>query len=380
MENFTAFNPTTLHFGKHVLTALVPTLKQYGKKVLMVYGQGSIKRSGLHTRLEQDLNEHGLEFVEYAGIRSNPVLEDVEAATVIGRQQEVDMILAVGGGSVIDSAKAVAVTIPVNHSAWDFYTGKATPKKALPVITILTLAATGSEMNAISVISNKEAGLKLPIRSTLIFPKHSFLDPELTTTVPKDYTAYGIADLMAHAMEAWFGAGNCPMSDKLVLAILKEAMEAGPPLLQDLFSYELRARIMYAATLALNGITMQGKISGDWGVHAIGHVLSLLYDIPHGASLTIVYPAWMRFFRHQAEERIVALAKGMFGDTMDAETAISRIEDFFLSLDCPVKLRDWDIAKLSLDDIRASLEKSKANGAAYKLKPQDYTKIIDLMI
>lgn len=378
MENFTTYNPTSLHFGRNILPGLPDVIHPFGTRVLLVYGQGSVKRSGLYDRIMQLLTSAGMEVFEYGGIRSNPVIEDVEAAASLGRKHHVEVVLAVGGGSVIDSAKTIAVTIPVTHPAWDFFIGKATPRKALPLVTVLTLAATGSEMNAIAVVSNHEARLKAPIRSPLIFPRHSFLDPEVTMTVPLDYTAYGIADLIAHCMEAWFGAGACPMSDKLVLSIIREAMEAGPALLKELKNYTLRARIMYAATLALNGITMQGKVSGEFGVHAAGHILSLLYGVPHGASLTIVYPAWMRLFREQAGPRIAELVSGMFGESLSVDQSIGRFEDFFLSLGCPVKLRELAIPDVSVTEIVKAMEHANVNGMNMKFKPGDYLKLVEL--
>ncbi|MBN1198201.1 MAG: iron-containing alcohol dehydrogenase [Bacteroidales bacterium] len=378
MENFIAFNPTSLHFGRNILSELAPVIRLFGTRVLLVYGQGSVKRSGLYNRVMHLLTAAGLEVFEYGGIRSNPLIEDVEAAAAIGRQYKAEVVLAVGGGSVIDSAKTIALTIPVSHPAWDFFIGKATPKEGLPLITVLTLAATGSEMNAIAVVSNKAEKLKAPIRSPLAFPKHSFLDPAVTMTVPRDYTAYGVADLIAHCMEVWFGAGDCPMSDKLILSIIREAMEAGPPLLNDLKNYELRARIMYAATLALNGLTMQGKVSGDWGVHAVGHVLSLLYDVPHGASLTIVYPAWMRLFKKDLGSRIPDLGTRMFGEELSADQAIGRIEDFFLSLGCPVRLRDLNIPNTSIEEMVEAMKIGKVNGMNLKFGEGDYRRLAEL--
>lgn len=378
MENFVSHNPTSLHFGKNILPGLAGVIREYGDKILLVYGGGSVIRSGLYDRIVSLLQNAGLEVTAYGGIRSNPVIEDVEAAAALGREKGVEVVLAVGGGSVIDSAKAIALTIPVSHPAWDFFTGKATPKQGLPIIAVLTLAATGSEMNAIAVVSNKAARYKAPLRSVFAFPKHSFLDPEVTVTVPRDYTAYGVADLIAHCMEAWFGAGDCPMSDRLILSIIREAMEAGPLLLDDLHNYDLRARIMYAATLALNGLTMQGKVSGDWGVHAAGHVLSLLYDVPHGASLTIVYPAWMRLFRDQAASRIALLGSEMFDKSYTAGQAIGRIEDLFISLGCPTRLRELNIANTSHEDIVETMEIAKVNGMNLKFGKGDYARLVEM--
>ena len=173
-----------------------------------------------------------LKFLNIPGIRSNPVIEDVEAAAALGRKNKVDVVLAVGGGSVIDSAKFTSITIPVNHPAWDFITRKAKPEKAIPLICILTLAATGSEMNPFAVISNHEAKYKDGYGSPLMYPAHSFLDPQLTLTVPLNYTAYGIADLIAHSFEAWFGPGESTLSDRFIISIVQEAIQYGPPLLE----------------------------------------------------------------------------------------------------------------------------------------------------
>jgi len=209
-----------------------------------------------------------------------------------------------------------------------------------------------------------------------MFPKHSFLDPEITMTVPRDYTAYGIADLIAHCMEAYFGAGDASLSDRFTISIIREAMTYGPRLLENLHNYDLRARIMYAATMALNGMTICGRVSGDWGVHAVGHVLSLLYDIPHGASLTLIYPAWMRFFRDRIGERLISLGSGMFDERLDPESVISKTEDFFSSLGCPVRLSDLNIPNVSETAIVEAMGVAKVNGMNMKIRPDDYPAMV----
>jgi alcohol dehydrogenase YqhD (iron-dependent ADH family) len=380
MENFTVYNPTTLHFGKNVLSALGDTLKEYGNKVLLVYGKGSVKKSGLYDHVTGLLSAAGLEVFEYGGIKSNPIIEDVDGAAAIGRANHVDVILAVGGGSVIDSAKIISVTIPVNHTGWDFFSGKANAVKAVPYVAILTLAATGTEMNPFAVVSNHALGQKAAFGAPITFPKHSFLDPQLTVSVPRDYTAYGIADLIAHCFEAWFGIGEATLSDRIVISIVKEAMLYGPQLLNDLSSYDLRAKIMFAATMALNGTTMQGRAAGDWGVHSAGHILSLLYDVPHGASLTIVYPAWMRYFKHRIEGRIAELGTRLFDTPLSADESIHRIETFFRSIGCPVKLSEMNIAGDLRQPIFDGMVNSKVSGANMKMKEGDYFGLIDLFL
>lgn len=380
MENFIAYNPTTLHFGKNILTTLGSTLKEYGNRVLLIYGTGSVKKSGLYARIMADLQAQSFEVFEYGGIKSNPVIEDVDAAAAIGRDRNVDVVLAVGGGSVIDSSKIISVTIPVPNAGWDFFTGSVKPVRAVPLVAILTLAATGTEMNPFAVVSNHALGLKSAFGSPLTFPRHSFLDPQLTLTVPRDYTAYGIADLVAHCFEAWFGIGETTLTDRFVISIVREAMEYGPKLLADLQNYEYREKIMFAATMALNGMTMYGRSTGDWGVHSAGHCLSLLYDVPHGASLTIVYPAWMRHFKNRTGTRIADLGSALFDEHLSAVESILRIEAFFESLGCPTRLSDLKIPGDHRQPLFESMVHSKVNGGNLKMKEEDYLALIDLYL
>lgn len=380
MENFTAYNPTTLHFGKDVLNQLGITVNRFGKKVLLVYGQNSLKRNGLYDKIIHQLDAIGADVYEYGGIRSNPLVDDVDAAADLGRENAVDVILAVGGGSVIDSAKIISIAIPVEVPAWDFFERRLIPHSAVPLVVVLTLAATGSEMNAFAVLSNHEAENKSGYGSPLMFPKHAFLDPQLTTSVPKDYTAYGIADLVAHCLEAYFGKGEAAtLSDRFVFSIINEAIEYGPALLDDLTNYELRAKIMFAATMAQNGMTMYGRTSGDWGVHSIGHILSLLYDIPHGASLTIVYPAWLRLQRENLGQRISLLGKNIFG-TVDADLTIDRLEGFFRMIDCPVRLSEVVSDRADEGEIFRVMVHNNVATFVHKLTHDDYHKVIKLML
>jgi len=378
MENFTAYNPTSLHFGRNILSALPATLREYGDRVLLVYGKGSVKKSGLYDHIVPILRQTGFHLFEYKGIRPNPVIEDVDAAAALGRMNHVDVILAIGGGSVIDSAKIISVTIPVDHGGWDFFSGKAKPVTAIPFIAIPTLAATGSEMNPFAVVSNHAQGLKAAFGGLLTFPKHSFLDPALTMTVPKNHTAFGIADLIAHSFEAWFGIGETTLTDRFVISIIKEAMEFGPKLLNDLHNYAYRERIMFAATMALNGMTMYGRSTGDWGVHSAGHCLSLLYDVPHGASLTIVFPAWMRHFKGRIGNRIAQLGSSLFDESLTADESIDRIETFFKLIGCPTRLSEMNIPGDLSQPIFESMVHSKVNGGNMKMQEKDYRELIAL--
>ncbi len=378
MENFTVYNPVKLHFGKNVLNGLGKAVKEYGKIVLMVYGRGSVKNNGVYDKAIEQLNSINAEVFEYRGVRPNPIVEDVDAAAQLGREKNVELILAVGGGSVVDSAKMISLAMPVNTTAWDFYEGKIKPKTAVPMICVLTLAATGTEMNPFAVIQNNHQQRKLGMGHDLMYPKHSFLDPIYTISVSKEYTAYGISDLIAHCLEAYFGAGEASLADRFVYSIIKEAMQYGPLLLQNLNNYDLRARIMYAAMVALNKTTIYGRVSADWGVHSIGHNLSLLFDMAHGASLSIAYPAWLKLHCNRAGSRIKELGQNLFDDNT-IEGTIRKLEDFYRSIGSPVRLPEAGITKNQHQLIVDTMTKHNESGLHHKLSKEDVVEMIKLM-
>lgn len=377
MENFIAYNPTQLHFGKGVMDGLGKAIAEFGNRVLLIYGGGSIKKNGIYDKAIEQLKSINAEVFEYSGIKPNPLIEDVDVAAEFGRKNKIDVILAVGGGSVIDSAKIISITIPVDHSGWDFYTEKAKPEIAIPLISVLTLAATGTEMNPFAVVQNKATQQKLGYGHDLIYNKHSFLDPENTFSVPRDYTAYGVADLQSHCLEAYFGAGEATLSDKIVFAIMRDGIEHGAALLSDLQNYDLRANIMYDATMALNEITIYGRVSGDWGVHSIGHILSVLYDTAHGASLTIVIPAWMKFHKDIIPERIAFLGKNVF-DVDGVDETIAAFENYFQSIECPIRFSDIAKGDEKKEDVLKAMNENKVSGANLKLTNEDHARILDL--
>ena len=381
MENFVIYNPVKVHFGKDVVQKLGKAASPLGKKALLVYGKGSVKRNGAYDQTMAALRDGGVEIIEFDGIKSNPIIEDVDKAAAIARSEKADMVVAVGGGSVIDSAKYIAVTAPVNHSGWDFATGDKKPAEALPLIAVLTLAATGTEMNPVAVVQSDKEKKKVGNGHPLMFPKHSFLDPSFTQSVPENYTAYGIVDLVAHALEGWFGEGDATLTDRFILSIIQEALDYGPALMDDPENYQLRAKIMFAATMALNGLTAQGKKSGDWGTHGIGHALSVLWDIPHGASLSIAFPAWMKLHRERIPERLVKLGEGLFGIS-DADETIRRFEVFFASLNSPLKISETDAptgpeAKKELLEV---MRINKVSGFCHKLSEDDHRILVDSMM
>ncbi|MCF6172092.1 MAG: iron-containing alcohol dehydrogenase [Bacteroidales bacterium] len=379
MENFTAFNPVRLHFGRDVVNHLGKTVKQFGNKVLLTYGQGSVKKYGYYDKVITQLKAAGLEVSEYSGIKPNPVVEDVEKAVALGRKHQVEVIVALGGGSVVDSSKVIALSIASGLDPWEIMTYAVNPEKTIPLVNVLTLAATGTEMNAAAVVQNRKTGQKLGFVHPLNFPKEAFLDPQFTATVPANYTAYGIVDLIAHALEAYFGEGEPSVIDSITFAIIKDAIQWGPELMKDLGNYELRANIMLDATLALNGLTMYGKKSGDWGVHGMGHELSLLYDTAHGATLSIAYPAWMKLKKEKLSVRIRKLGRGVFG-VNTAEETIEAFTAFFSSIQSPVTLTEIGLDKSNSREIIAQFNKNGVSGMCHKLSNDDYARLVDLML
>lgn len=380
MENFILYNPVKLHFGKGALDKLGNAASSFGKKTLLVYGKGSVKNNGSYHETIAKLNEASVEIIEYEGIKANPVIEDIEAAAEIGRKNKVDMVIGLGGGSVIDSAKYIAVCIPEKRPVWEIATGKVKPQKALPIIAILTLAATGTEMNPYAVVQNNKLKKKIGYGHKLMYPEFSFLDPTFTLSVPKDQTAFGIVDLIAHSLEAYFGKGKSSLSDRFVFSIIREAIHYGQDLINDLSNYELRSKVMYAATCALNGITFVGKESPDWGVHAIGHCLSVLYDAPHGATLSIAYPAWLKLQEKRIPGKITELGNAVFASENVNDT-IYKLEYFFKTIGSPLKLSQLDIVldEKKKEQLFKVMVKNKVNGLEHEMSEDDYRFLINEM-
>jgi len=378
MENFVAYNPVKLHFGVDVIVTLGETVKQYGNRVLLVYGKGSVKKYGYYNQVIAQLENSGLQVFEYSGIKSNPIIEDVEKATVIGIENNIDVIVALGGGSVIDSAKVMSLSIASGENPWDYMTWNLAPEKAIPLVTVLTLAATGTEMNAAAVVQNHNTGQKNGFVNPLMFPAHSFLDPKFTVTVPKDYTAFGIVDLIAHALEAFFGKGEPSIIDQITIDIIKDAMKWGPLLLDDLTNIDLRTNIMLDATLALNGLTNYCKKSGDWAVHGLGHELSLLFDTPHGASLSIAYPAWLKLQKDRIPDRIIKLGKGLF-NTDNVDDTIENLVSFFRKVGSPIYINEIEITTERKKEIIYQYNKNKITGMHHPLNEDDHKMLADLM-
>ncbi|WP_439741184.1 iron-containing alcohol dehydrogenase [Bacillus pseudomycoides] len=356
MQNFIFRNPTKLIFGQGQLEQLKTEIPQYGKKVLLVYGGGSIKRNGVYDNVISILNEIAAEIFELTGVEPNPRLSTVNKGIQICKENDIEFILAVGGGSVIDCTKAIAAGSKYDGDVWDIVTKKAFANEALPFGTVLTLAATGSEMNAGSVITNWETNEKYGWGSPVTFPQFSILDPAHTASVPRNQTIYGMVDIMSHVLEQYFHQGsNTELQDRYCESILKTVIETAPKLLNDLENYKHRETILYCGTMALNGILAMG-VRGDWATHNIEHAVSAVYDIPHGGGLAILFPNWMKHVLDENVDRFKQFAVRVFhieteGKT-DKEIAVEGIEalrSFWTSIEAPSRLADYEIGEEKID-------------------------------
>ncbi|MED4041206.1 iron-containing alcohol dehydrogenase [Niallia taxi] len=358
MENFTYRNPTKLIFGKNQLEALAEEIPKYGKNILLVYGGGSIKRNGLYNQVVTLLKDLNVNVLELAGVEPNPRLSTVKKGIAICQNEQIDFLLAVGGGSVIDCTKAIAAGALYDGDVWDIINKKVTATKALPFGTVLTLAATGSEMNPDSVITNWETNEKYVWGSDVTHSSFSILDPVNTMSVPRDQTVYGMVDMMSHVFEQYFhNVKNTPLQDRMCYSVLQTVIETAPKLLEDLQNYEHRETILFSGTIALNG-TLQMGYFGDWASHTMEHAVSAVYDIPHAGGLAILFPNWMRHVLDKDVVRMKRLMLSMFDiDTTgksDREIAlegIDKLSAFWSSLGAPSRLADYDIGEERLDEI-----------------------------
>ena len=383
MNTFLQYNPTKLYFGKGEVKQISNVLDK-GLNVLVVYGGGSIKQNGVYEDVIVELNKAGATIFELSGVEPNPRLTTVHKGVDICKTEKIDFILAVGGGSVIDCTKAISAGAKYDGDAWDLITQKAPIEEALPFGTVLTLAATGSEMNAVSVITNWETKDKLGWGSPLVFPAFSILDPSYTFSVPRDQTVYGIVDSMSHALESYFHrTANTPMIDGFIESLLRTAIATGPKLLEDLQSFEHRETMMYVSTTAFNGTLANGTDGGDWATHRIEHAISAVYDIPHGGGLAILFPNWLEHVLEEDPSRVKQLAVNVFGispenksDIEVAKEGAKALRDFWNSLGAPSKLSDYNIDDSEFD---AMVEKTFIKPGVGTYKEMDRDSVRDIL-
>jgi alcohol dehydrogenase len=382
MQNFTYWNPTKLIFGKDQIEQLKTEIPQYGTKVLLVYGGGSIKRNGLYDQVISILKDLDANVFELPGVEPNPRISTARKGVEICKREGIDFILAVGGGSVIDCTKLIAAGAKYDGDAWDLVVKKAFAEEALPFGTILTLAATGSEMNSGSVITNWETQEKYGWGSPFTFPKFSILDPTNTFTVPKDQTIYGIVDIMSHVFEQYFHIGeNTLLQDRFCESTLLTVMEAASKLVNDLENYELRETILYCGTIGLNGMLSMGS-RGDWATHNIEHAVSAVYDIPHGGGLAILFPNWMKHSLNENPSRFKQLAVRVFGidptGKSDEEAGLEGVEklrEFWSSIGAPSRLADYEIDNTKLEDMA---DKAMVNGEFGNFKKLNREDVLEI--
>ena len=348
MDNFTFYSPTFFVFGKDEEKNVGSYAKRFGgTKVLIHYGGGSVVRSGLLDRVKASLEAAELSFVELGGVRPNPRSGLVYEGIELCRREQVDFVLAVGGGSVIDSAKAIAAGTLYDGDFWDFHRGVQSIKKALPVGTVLTIAAAGSEGSPNFVITKEEGMLKRGAKSDLLRPVFSIMNPALTQTLPPYQTASGVADIMAHLFERYFTTTkDVEVTDRLIEALLISVIHEAPRVIENPDNYEARANIMWAGMMAHNNSCGVGR-EQDWASHSIEHELSALYDCAHGAGLAVIFPAWMEYNLHRDVMRFAQLANRVWGCAMDfenpertAKAGIQALRVFLRSIGMPLTLTE----------------------------------------
>lgn len=338
MEAFNYYNPTRLINGKDKQQEIGKILKEDGiEHVLLVFGKSSIKRSGLYDELVSILTDKGIRFTDHGGVKSNPVLAHTREGIQKVKENNVQAVLAVGGGSVVDESKAIAAGALWDGDVWDLFKGQKT-NKALPLYTILTLSATGSEMNSGAVVTNEETLEKFSFSSPATFPKVSIVNAAFTFGLPMDYMAYSAVDAITHTLEVYFTAQEMPLlKRRFIENIVLTVMETTNKIIKDPKDYDSRAEFSLASTWALNGLTTIGVGKYSFPNHMIEHSLSAIFDVPHGAGLAVVLPAWMKWYKEKNTKAFERFAKEVFGlDT--ADQGIVALEDWFLSIGAPTKL------------------------------------------
>lgn len=386
MRNFVFYNPTKILFGEGKIADLGKEIVNHGaKKVLLHYGKSSIFKNGVYDQVTKTLKEAGIEYVEFGGVKANPVLSMVYEGIELCRNENVDAILAVGGGSVIDSAKAIAAGVKYDGDVWDAFEGKVRLKDGLPIFTVLTLSATGSEMNGGSVITKEDEKKKWAFSAgAASYPRVTVIDPANQYTLPPNQTVNGAVDAMSHVFELYFdGTDNTDVQDELAEGIIRTMMKHVKVLLRDPQNYESRAQFAWGATIALNGWNTAGRNGGDWATHMIEHSLSAFYDVAHGAGLAVIFPAWMKYVHNEKPEKFVRLAENVFGvkggtDEEKITAMIERLQHFYQEIGAPITLTDLNVPESDLEKLADNAALAAPLGKLKKLNREDILNIYKL--
>ncbi|QUH18541.1 iron-containing alcohol dehydrogenase [Alkaliphilus sp. B6464] len=385
MKNFVYQNPTKIIFGQGTINQIGKEIKNHGiNKVLIIYGGGSILKNGVYEEVTKSLKEHDVGYVEVSGVQPNPVLGKVQEAINKAKEEKVEGLLAIGGGSVYDTTKAVAIGCHYDGSVWDFYEGTAKPKSAMPFFGVLTISATASEMNMGSVITNEAEDKKWSCGSPVMYPKVSIIDPNVQATLPPNQTANTAIDTMAHVFELYFdGTEDVDVLLEYSEGIIRSTMKHVKILLEDPTNYQSRAQLAWCATLGLNGSNGVGRSGGDWASHGIEHSLSVLYGVAHGAGLAIVFPAWMKYVYKENIDMFERFAEQIFNikEGTKEEKALKGIEElkmFFSSLNAPVTLKEIGVKFEDLDKIADNAAMQVPRGAIKKLYREDILEILKI--
>ncbi|NLG80920.1 MAG: iron-containing alcohol dehydrogenase [Bacilli bacterium] len=388
MKNFTYVNSTKIIFGKDTESLIGEEIKSFGgKKVLFHYGGGSIKKTGLYDRIIKSLAENQIDYVELGGVQPNPRLSLVRTGIELCKLHDIDFILAVGGGSVIDSAKAIGIGAVYEGDVWDFFTGNATIESTLPVGVVLTIPAAGSEASTGTVITNEDGWYKWSVNSVLIRPKFAILNPELTYTLPDYQTVCGASDMIAHVFERYFtNESGVDFTDELCEATIRSIMRCVKMVLKDPTNYDARANLMWEGTLAHNGILGTGRIE-DWASHKIEHELSAIYDIAHGAGLAIIFPHWMEYVYKHDIYRFARFAHRIFNVDVDffnleatVLEGIKRLKNFYKEIGLPTKLKDVNIGSEHFEEMAKKATINGPIGSFVKLNTEDVFNIFKLAL
>ena len=378
MRNFTFHNPTRVIFGKNTIKEIGPAIRENGaKKVLLVAGGGSIKKNGVYDAVANSLKEHGIEWIEFWGVRPNPVLSKTREAIEIARKNNVDAILAVGGGSVIDTAKSVAAGVYLDN-IWDVYEKKAEIEKALPIYTVLTISAAGSEMDQFAVMTDEESRRKWNIMSDHIYPRVSIIDPSAQMSLPWYQTVNGALDALAHIMEYYFTAKEEEAALSVDEALMRTIIYVVDRLQKKKNDYSARASLAWAATLALNGTSGAGIGDGDWASHWIEHAVSALYpDVAHGAGLGVIFPAWILYMEKHNPGTFKRWARAVWGER-SVKGAVLKMRKKLKKWKAPVTLEELGIKKADIAKIADKALEVGGVGSLKELNRKDMISILEL--